>query len=133
MRVLLALAAALSLFCASAALAQAALIPGVTPPKAEAPAKADAAESNEQRRARIVKLLDEARAESEHATEPPPGIDPREASDFRDAEFRLVTAYDIQLRALNEIERARTERKDAEARERDWHGFDSAPPYSTAQ
>ena len=130
MRVLLALAAALSLFCASAALAQAALIPGVTPPKAEAPAKADAAESNEQRRARIVKLLDEARAESEHATEPPPGIDPREASDFRDAEFRLVTAYDIQLRALNEIERARTERKDAEARERDWHGFDSAPPYS---
>jgi small-conductance mechanosensitive channel len=128
--VFLALAAALSLISVSAACAQGALIPGVTPPKAETPAKTDAAESDEQRRTRIAKLLDEARADSEHAAEPPPGIDPREASDFRDAQFRLVTAYDIQLRALDEIQRARTGRKDAEARERDWHGFDSPPPYS---
>jgi potassium efflux system protein len=125
-----ALAAALSLIFASATFGQAALIPGVTPPKADAPAKANAAESTEQRRARIAKLLDEARTESEHATEPPPGIDPREVSDFRDAQFRLVTAYDIQLRALDEIDRARTTRKEAEARERDWHGFDTSPPYS---
>jgi small-conductance mechanosensitive channel len=128
--VFFALAAALSLVFASAVLGQAALIPGVTPPKADAPAKADAAESTEQRRARIAKLLDDARAETERAAEPPPGIDPREASDLRDAQFRLVSAYDIQLRALDEIERARTGRRDAEARERDWHGFDSPPPYS---
>jgi small-conductance mechanosensitive channel len=125
-----ALTAALSLIFASATLGQGAVIPGVTPPKADAPAKADAAESTEQRRARIAKLLDEARAESERAAEPPPGIDPHEASDLRDAQFRLVTAYDIQLRALDEIERARSGRRDAEARERDWHGFDSPPPYS---
>ena len=129
--VFFALAAALSLIFASAALAQAALVPGVTPPKAEAPAKADAVESTEQRRARITKLLDEARADSERSTDtPPPGIDPREASDFRDAQFRLIAAYDIQLRGLEESERALAARKDAEAREHDWHSFDSPPPYS---
>jgi small-conductance mechanosensitive channel len=124
-----ALAAALSLMFASVALGQAALIPGVTP-KADAPVKPDA-EGTEQRKARIAKLLEDARADSDRAAEtPPPGIDPREASDFRDAQFRLVTAYDIQLRALDEIERARKTREDAQAREHDWRGFDSAPPYS---
>jgi len=105
-------------------------IPGITSPKVVAPAKADAVETTEQQRTRIAKLLTDAQAESERAAEPPPGIDPREASDFRDAQFRLVTAYDIQLRALDEIERVRKARKDAEAREADWHGFDSPPPYS---
>src|SRR5215471_18393698 len=128
--------AILSLF-AGLAPAQQGPIPGIAPqkvdasPKADASVKADAAESIEQRRARIVKLLDEARAESERATDtPPPGIDPREASDFRDAQFRLIAAYDIQLRGLEESERALAARKDAEAREHDWHSFDSPPPYS---
>src|SRR5262249_31651382 len=110
--------------------AQAPAIPGVTQPKVAAPDKASAAESAEQRRARMVKPLAEAQAENEQSAEPPPGIDAREASDFRDAQFRLVTAYEIQLRALDEIERARKARKDAEAREEEWHGFDSPAPYS---
>src|SRR5215470_12916874 len=121
----------LPLLCLTCILnAQAQLIPGVTQPKVAGPGKADAAESTDQRCGRIAKLLAEAQAESEQAAEPPPGIDAREASDFRDAQFRLVTGYEIQLRALDEIERARKARKDAEAREADWHGFDSPPPYS---
>jgi small-conductance mechanosensitive channel len=122
---------ALSLLFASVAAAQAPSILGVTPPKPAAKAKAEPAESTEQRRERVSKLLAQARAESEGTPEvPPPGIDPREALDWRDAEMRLVAAYDIQLRALDEMDRAHAARKDAEARERDWHGFDSPPPYS---
>ena len=105
-------------------------IPGVTQPKVAAPARAEVGESTEQRRSRIVKLVADARAESERTAEPPPGIEPREASDFRDAQFRLVTAYDIELRALDEIERAQKARKEAEAREGEWRGFDSPAPYS---
>lgn len=126
-----ALLTAQSLLFASGAPGQTPNILGLSPPKDAPPAKADAAETTEQRRERITKLLDEARADTERATEtPPPGVDAREGSDFRDAQFRLVAAYDIQLRALDEIDRARAARKDAEARERDWHGFDSPPPYS---
>ena len=129
-----AVAIALSQMFASAVLAQLPNIPGIAAPKAvaPAPAKSDStAETTEQRRARISNLLDEARAESERATEvPPPGIDPREVSAFRDAQFRLVGAYDIQLRGLDESDRAGAARKEAEARVRDWRGFDSPPPYS---
>jgi small-conductance mechanosensitive channel len=124
-------AAVLLLLVASAAVAQIPAIPGVTPPKPDVAAKTDAGESTEQRRVRVRKLLDEAREQSEHPPEAvPAGIDAREAQERRDAQLKLAVTYDIQLRALDEIDRARAARQTAEARERDWTGFDAPPPYS---
>jgi small-conductance mechanosensitive channel len=124
-------AAVLLLFVGSAAAAQIPAIPGVTPPKADVASKTDAGESTEQKRARLRKLLDEAREQSERPPEAiPAGIDAREAAERRDAQLKLAVAYDIQLRALDEIDRNRAARQAAEARERDWTGFDTPPPYS---
>jgi potassium efflux system protein len=127
---LLALLAWLLIF-ASGALAQIPGLPSVTPPKAEPPAKADAGETTEQRRARVRKLLDEAREQTERPPQAvPPGIGPHETAEWSDAQLKLAVGYDIQLRALDGLDRARAMRKEAEARERDWAGFDTPPPYS---
>jgi small-conductance mechanosensitive channel len=127
---LCAMLAALLVF-ASAALAQIPGIPSLSPPKVETPPKTDAGETTEQRLARVRKLLDETRERSDQSPPAvPPGILPRETSEWRDAQLKLAVAYDIQLRALDGLQRARATRKDAEARERDWTGFDAPPPYS---
>jgi len=106
-------------------------LPGAAPSKAEAPSKPEAKESIEQSRARVRKLLDEARAETERPPQAvPPGIEPRETTEQRELQSRLVAIYDIQLRTLDQLERMRPARQAAEARERDWTGFEAPPPYS---
>src|SRR5262249_38270115 len=92
---------------------------------------AEAPETSEQRQARVRKLLDEARQQSEHPPETvPAGIDPSELAQRRDALLKLTVAYDIQLRALDQLERAKLDRRAAATKARDWTGFDTPPPYS---
>jgi potassium-dependent mechanosensitive channel len=123
--------AAVPLLVSSAAIAQ---IPGLTntaPSKAETSAKAETRESVEQTHARIQKLFAEARKQSELPPQPiPAGIEPREAAELREAQLKLVLAYDIYLRTLDQLEPAQAARQAAETREREWTSFDSPPPYS---
>lgn len=109
-------------------------IPGFSkaaPPKSEAPAKVETSETIEQRRLRVRQLLDEARRQSERPAVPvPAGIDPREATELREAQQKLVAASDLELRTLDQLEPAQAARRAAEAREREWTNFDSTPPYS---
>lgn len=116
---------------ASVTCAQIPGLPQVTQPKAGSPPKAEAQESAEQTRARVRKLLDDAREQSERPAQPvPAGIEPREIAELREAQLKLVIFYDVQLRTLDQLDRARAARQAAEARERDWTGFDTPPPYS---
>ena len=123
--------AALLLLVASATLAQIPGLPKATAPKAEAPPRVEAGESTEQALARVRKLLDEARTERERPPAPvPAGIDPREVAELREAQLKIFATYNIQLRTLDQLDRARPVRRAAEARERDWTGFETPPPYS---
>jgi hypothetical protein len=127
----LAAAAICSLLVASPVLAQITGLPNIAPPKAEGPKSAEASETSEQARARIRKLIDEARAQSERPPQPlPAGIGPREVAELREAQLKLVVVDEIHLRTLDQLDQGRSARQAAEARDRDWTGFETAPPYS---
>ena len=81
--------------------------------------------------ARLRKLLDDVRVQSERPPQPAPaGIDPREAAALREMQNKLIANYDVQSRTLDRFDRTRALRQAMEARERNWIGFDTPPPYS---
>lgn len=118
------------LLAASLALAKIPGFPG-SASKTLGTAKAVAQETSEQARARVQKLLDEVRAEDASPPDPvPTGVTQGEIEELRDARLKMTAAYDVQLRALEQVDELAAARRDAEARARDWTGFDTPPPYS---
>jgi len=113
-------------------------LPGLPLPRQEAPAPVPAAapETDEQQRSRLVEQLAQARSQRERlAADPatfgaPPDLSADELSSARRALNQLVLALEGQLRAIDERQSARAERKDVEAASRDWKGLGSSPPYS---
>lgn len=80
---------------------------------------------------RLKKQLADANAERTREVDPPPpGISPAEVSDLRDARNLLATVTEVQLRSLEELDKARAAREAAETAARNWRGFDDKPPYS---
>lgn len=125
------LAAACGMLLAGPNFAQLPGLPKLAPPNAEVPPKIEASETTEQARARVSKLLDEARAQIERPPRPvPAGIDPREVAELREAQLKLVVVYDIEFRILDQLDRARSARQAAERGDHDWTGFETPPPYS---
>ncbi len=131
---------ALTVACLAASVA-AAQVPGLPslrpesakPAPASPPLAAPAADAGEARGAlagRLHKQLLEATAERARPVEAPPGIPPAEVADLEDARNLLVTVTEVQLRTLEELDRAKAARAAAETATRGWRGFDDRPPYS---
>jgi len=136
MRPLFAIVVAIGYLAFAAAVdAQVPGVPSLTPQReAGAPGKQPTdpsfAEASADGKARVAKQLAEVRAELELPFQPAPGnIAVAEQSTRRDVLSILAYAYESQMRAYDELVRARGQRTAAEAADHAWTGFSEPPPY----
>lgn len=78
-----------------------------------------------------LKAVQERIARAEAGKEPaPPGVSPRDIEDANRVRSTLVYAYQSQLDALSKMADLKKAREAAELAEKNWSGFEEAPPYS---
>jgi len=114
----------------------AAQLPGLPSPFGEAPKPAAGApstaatEPRERQEERLRQQIGQLRAEQAKPPSAPPGIGPDEVADLADARSLVIAANEVQLHALEQLEKLRAGREAAEAVERKWQGFEEPAPYS---